>query len=150
MNCRKGIGEEGRREEGKGERRERRERKGREREREEGKGEREEREEGKGERKRRGGEREKIKVCMECSDHSTAVCLPRQPLLLGTGQFGGTEQWPQQLSSCRAVHLNRPLRSHFNGRSPRVQNLLRHLKLTVFSKIIIPIIITIMVPQICY
>ena len=91
MNCRKGIGEEGRREEGKGERRERRERKGRERERRERKGR---------ERERGGEEREKIKVCMECSDHSTAVCLPRQPLLLGTGQFGGTEQWPQQLSSC--------------------------------------------------
>ena len=92
MNCRKGIGEEGRREEGKGEREERGER-GRE-----GREKKERRE--RSEDNRMGGEREKIKVCMECSDHSTAVCHTRQPLLLGTGQFGGTEQWPQQLSSC--------------------------------------------------
>ena len=92
MNCRKGIGEEGRREEGKGEREERGER-GRE-----GREKKERRE--RSEDNRMGGEREKIKVCMECSDHSTAVCLPIQPLLLGTGQFGETEQWPQQLLSC--------------------------------------------------
>ena len=87
MNCRKGIGEEGRREEGKGEREERGER-GRE-----GREKKERRE--RSEDNRMGGEREKIKVCMECSDHSP--CYWAQGSL--EGQNSGH-------NSCRAVHLN--------------------------------------------